>query len=68
MVIKMIGLYGMGESWCAWFRKQGDGCFSFTPKKELASVMDEKECKKIMDYAGWYCLQYSADRLVVEAA
>lgn len=65
--IKMVGLY-LRDHITAYYRKQGIYCFDFVTRKELASPLTAEECDAIMKNADWYCDQFSAMRLEVEAA
>ena len=66
MYVKMTGLYG-GMNYDAWFRKLGD-CFDFVNKREFATDLTAEECGKVLDHADWYCKQYNAQKMMIEAS
>lgn len=49
----------------AYFKKEGDYCFSFVNSIKFASELSVKEAAEIIEYADWYKNQYSANKMGV---
>ena len=64
--IYIENLYGINNGHRSYYRKSGDGCFSFTNSKEYASNLTEQEVDEIMKHADWYKNQYAASRMGTE--
>lgn len=63
MIIKMIGLYGLGDNSTAFYQTVGDGCFQFVNDIKFASDLSEEEVAEVMEHEAWYCKQYRASRM-----
>lgn len=65
MYVVMHNLYGLNNT--AYFRKVGDGCFDFSSNKSHASDMTQEECETVLKNQDWYCHQYRASHMTIEA-
>lgn len=64
MKIYIENSYGI-EGTKAYFRKEGDSCFSFSNSIKFASELSAKEVARIIEYADWYKNQYNANKMGV---
>lgn len=64
MKIYIENLYGI-EGTKAYFRKEGDYCFSFANSIKFASELTAKEAARIIEHENWYKNQYGANKMGV---
>ena len=68
MFIKLLGLHHLDKDdpkYSAYWQKVGDYSFQFTPNKENASDLTQKEVDNILKYKKHYCRMYGASEMIV---
>ena len=67
MYVVMHNLYGLNDGDRAYFKRVGDSCFEFTWNKSSASDLTQQECESILKNQDWYCHQFRASHMTIEA-
>lgn len=67
MIIAIHNLYHVASGDKAYYRKQGIYCFDFVNDIKHASDLTQEECEHIMKSSEWYCKQYGASHMTMEA-
>lgn len=64
MIIRLNGVYGLPDA-VAYYQHSRNGCFNFTPNRELATEVSREVADSIVSKASQYCKQFSASGMEI---
>lgn len=67
MYIRIDNCYGI-EGKSAWYREEGEVCYSFVFDRKDATNLDAVEARRIFDNKTYYLCGHQANKMVIETA
>ena len=53
-------------NYVSYYRKQGQYCFDFVTRKDLATDLTEQECDRVVKNSDYYLKMFGAKKMFVE--